>query len=232
MAEFIFMLTRHDETVEDCLAVMDEVADLGIRHIGFKDIGVDREVLHRLNRRILAAGATSYMEVVSTSREACIDSARVAVDVGVRRLMGGQAVAETLAIIAGTGIGYLPFPGRPVGHPTRLGGSPDEVAGDCLRFEAAGCAGVDLLAFRATESDPLALIRAARAALRGLLVVAGSIDSPQRIADVAAAGADAFTIGSAVFDGSFSVRKGSLRARLRDVLDACRTAPAVAAARA
>ena len=34
------------------------------------------------------------------------------------------------------------------------------------------------------------------------------------------AGADAFTVGSAVFDGSFSPHVGSLRSQLRAVLDA------------
>ena len=38
----------------------------------------------------------------------------------------------------------------------------------------------------------------------------------------AAAGADAFTIGSAVFDGSFSPHKGTSTSQLRDVLEATR----------
>lgn len=221
MADFIFMLTRHDQTVEDCLEVLEQVADLGVRHIGFKDLGAPVQTLQELNRRIKAAGATSYMEVVSTSTQACVRSAQVARELGVDRLMGGQALEQTLQLLEGTRIEYLPFPGRPTGHPTRLGGTPEAVAADCRRFEAAGCAGVDLLAYRATESEPLALVRAARAALAGYLVVAGSIDSPARIAEVAAAGADAFTIGSAVLEGAFAPRKGSLRSQLREVLAAC-----------
>jgi phosphoribosylformimino-5-aminoimidazole carboxamide ribonucleotide (ProFAR) isomerase len=118
-----------------------------------------------------------------------------------------------------SGVAYLPFAGRPAGHPTRLGGSPDDVAADCRRFVDKGCAGVDLLAYRATEAEPTALIRAARGALGDRqLVVAGSIDSRERIAAVAAAGADAFTIGSAVFDGSYAKRVGGTRAQLRAVL--------------
>jgi hypothetical protein len=38
-----------------------------------------------------------------------------------------------------------------------------------------GCAGIDLLAYRATDAEPLDLVRAARAATSGRLVVAGSI---------------------------------------------------------
>ncbi len=221
MVDFIFMLTRQDQTIEDCLETFETISGVGLGHVGFKDIGVDRDTLFELNRRIKASGATSYMEVVSTSPEDCLRSARNAVDIAVDRLLGGTEVPETLEILQGTGIEYMPFPGRPEGHPTKLGGSPEDVAADCRRFADMGCAGVDLLAYRATEADPLDLVRAARGALGGYLVVAGSVDSPARIRALAEAGADAFTIGSAVFDGSFSPRKGSITGQLRDVLAAC-----------
>jgi len=32
--DFIFMLTRDDMTVEDCLGVFEEIRPLGIKHIG------------------------------------------------------------------------------------------------------------------------------------------------------------------------------------------------------
>ena len=68
-------------------------------------------------------------------------------------------------------------------------------------------------------------MRAARKGLgkNGYLIVAGSIASRQRIADVAAAGGDAFTIGTAVFDGSYSPRKGSILSQLGDVIADCAT---------
>lgn len=217
---FIFMLTRQDQTVEDCLEVVDTVIDTGVRHIGFKDVGVDRATLEELNRRIRDAGATSYMEVVSTRPEDCLASARAAVEIGVTRLLGGTEVEPTLAILKGSGIAYYPFPGRTEGHPTRLRGGPEDIARDCRRVESLGCAGVDLLAYRAVDADPLDLIRAARAALSGELIIAGSIDSPPRIRALAAAGVDAFTIGTAALEGAFSPRKGSLAGQLRDILAA------------
>jgi methylmalonyl-CoA mutase cobalamin-binding subunit len=219
--DFIFMLTRDDQTVEDCLEVVELIKPAGLQHIGFKDVGVDVPTLRELARRIRSAGATVYMEVVSTSREAEFASAEAAAAIGVDCLLGGTAVGDILQRLAGTGIRYYPFPGRPAGHPTKLGGSPADVADDCRRFLAAGCAGVDLLAYRATEAEPLALVRAAHRALGpGRLVVAGSINGPGRIRDLAEAGADAFTIGSAVFDGSYAPRKGGILGQLRDVLAA------------
>lgn len=219
--DFIFMLTRDDQTVEDCLAVLDLVRDVGLTHLGFKDVGVDPRTLGLLTEGIRRAGAVSYLEVVSVTPEACLRSARVAVEIGVDRLLGGTDAEPILDILAGSRVGYYPFPGRPEGHPTRLGGTPETVAADCRRFAALGCAGVDLLAYRATEADPLALVRAARAGTPGHLIVAGSVNSPARIRALREVGADAFTIGSAAFDGSFAPRKGLLRSQLLDILAAC-----------
>lgn len=219
--DFVFMLTRSDQTVVDCLEVLEELAPLGLRHVGFKDVGVPPAVLAELSRRIKASGATSYMEVVSTSREAALRSARVAREIGIDRLLGGTQVDEILEILAGSSVQYHPFPGKPTGHPTQLGGSAADVEADCARFAAKGCAGVDLLAYRATEAEPLELVRAARRATPGYLLVAGSVSNAERIRALRDAGADAFTVGSAAFDGSFSPLKGSLRSQLRDILDAC-----------
>ncbi|MEQ8354437.1 MAG: hypothetical protein RH942_02775 [Kiloniellaceae bacterium] len=218
--DFIFMFTRADQTVEDCLEVFETVARAGVKHMGFKDIGVELDVLVELNRRIKAVGAVSYLEVVSATHEACLASARAAREIGVDCVMGGTEAKEILEILDGSGINFLPFPGRPVGHPTTLGGRPGDVEDDCRRFESLGCAGVDLLAYRATDADPLDLVKAARRATRGTLVVAGSIDTPDRIRALAEAGANAFTVGSAAFDGSFSPRKGSLASQLGDILEA------------
>ena len=77
------MLTRQDQTVSDCLTVLSEIETVGLKHIGFKDIGADLETLRVLNRRIKESGAASYMEVVSTSADAALNSARIAAEIGV-----------------------------------------------------------------------------------------------------------------------------------------------------
>jgi putative N-acetylmannosamine-6-phosphate epimerase len=94
------------------------------------------------------------------------------------------------------------------------------VEADARAFVNLGCAGVDLLAYRATEAEPIDLVKAARRGLgrEGMLICAGAVDSPARIAALRDAGCDAFTIGSAAFDGSFSPRKGGLRSQLADIL--------------
>jgi hypothetical protein len=216
--DFIFMLTRADRTVPDCLAVLEAVAPLGLGHIGFKDVGVEAPALRALHRGIKALGAVSYLEVVATDRHAALRSAEMAAELGVDRLLGGTWVTETLRILAGTGTAYFPFAGAPFGHPTRLAGDARLVEAHAADFVARGCAGVDLLAYRATEAEPLELVRAAKRGVgKGKLICAGGVDGPGRIADLRAAGADAFTVGSAVFEGVFSGRAGVV-AQLEDVL--------------
>ena len=219
--DFIFMLTQHDRTVPDCLAVFDEIADLGLSHVGFKDVGATPETLKEPNRRIKASGATSYLEVVSLSAEETREAALRAREIGVDCLLGGNDMAAMREAIAGSAVRLFPFVGVPEGHPTQLRGDTARIAADCRRSDALGCAGIDLLAFRAVEADPLSLIREARAVLRGQLIVAGSIDSASRIAELEAAGVDAFTIGSALFARQFAGGHPSLRAQLAEVLAAC-----------
>jgi hypothetical protein len=219
--DFIMMLTRQDRTVEDAESVVDEVLAAGVRHVGFKDIGVPKATMRRVLDKIRAAGAMSYLEVVSTTQEAVLVSLATGHELGFDRILGGTDLDAASRILGDLRI-YHPFPGRPVGHPTNLEGDAAMISAHCRTAILRGCGGVDLLAYRATQADPLDLGRAARAALGGArLIIAGSVKSREQIRALAEAGADAFTIGSAIFDGSFAPTKGGLAASLRDVLDAC-----------
>lgn len=213
------MLTCDDRTIANGPELLDRLAGTGLRHIGFKDVGADAPELRRIREAIRGLGATSYLETVTTGAEAVLESARAAVDLGVDCLLGGTRVEETLEIIEGSGIAYYPFPGSPAGHPTRLDGSAADIAADCRRFMALGCAGADLLAYRARVAEPLSLVRAAREALGdGRLIVAGSVSSQQQIAALGAAGADAFTIGTAILKGKGPADFGAVRERVVAVL--------------
>ncbi len=215
------MLTRADRTVPDALDVLDDVRGLGLRHVGFKDVGAPAPVVAALSARIRELGATSYLEIVSTTRDGCLAAARLAREAAVDRVLGGTCADEVLAILAGSRVEYLPFPGRTFGHPTQLAATARDIEDDCRSFAERGCAGVDVLAYRSTGAEPLELVRAARRATPGIVLVAGGVRTRTQIEALAAAGADAFTVGSAVFDGSIAPEHGSIRSQLRAVIDAC-----------
>jgi hypothetical protein len=207
--DFIFMLTRDDVTIADARERLPHVLAAGVRHIGFKDVGLPLAELRGLAADIRAGGAVLYLEMVSLDAQAEAAGARAAVELGVDVLMGGVRPDVVEPIIAGSGVRYFPFPGEIVGHPSRLAGGIAAIA-DSARALAGreGVCGLDLLAYRA-QGDVPALIRAVRAAAgEKPVIVAGSIDCGERIAAVALAGAAGFTVGTAALDAMFPAPPG------------------------
>lgn len=221
---FIFMLTRNDRTVPAAMDHLETALSLGVRHIGFKDVGLPVEDLKALNAVIKAKGATSYLEVVSLDRDSEVVSARAAVEIGVDILLGGTHVDDVLPVIAGTDLQYFPFPGQITGHPSVLEGNIDDIAASAAALAARdGVHGLDLLAYRSPDQDVPSLIAAVCKAAGKPVIVAGSIADRRRIAAVHAAGALGFTIGTAALDGEYPAPAVDLEAQLtailRDVAD-------------
>ena len=63
------MLTRNDQTVKDAEEYLETVLNCGVKHIGFKDIGLPFVKLKILNEKIKKYGAESYLEVVSLDKD-------------------------------------------------------------------------------------------------------------------------------------------------------------------
>jgi hypothetical protein len=213
--EFIFMLTRDDQTVPDALEVYGTLRDSDLRYVGFKDIGLPPAQLRELARAMRDDGREVFLEVVSERAEDELRSIRAALDIGVDWLMGGTHADEALAILDTIGPPgtpgrprYCPFPGRVVGHPSVLEGTIEEIADSARELTARpGVDGLDLLAYR-WQGDVPALVRAVVDASSGPVVAAGSVDSAERIDALARAGAWAFTIGGAIFDGRLPAGHG------------------------
>jgi len=216
--EFIFMLTRNDETLADAREVYASIAGTGVRHVGCKDVGLPREELQRLLADIKANGHTSHLEVVSESEDATLASARAAAEIGPDYLIGGTLIEPVREIIAGTGIKFFPYVGRIVGHPCFLRGSIAEIAEDARRAEALGVDGINLLAYR-YDGDVDALVETVVEATDLPVIAAGSVDSPARIQALESRGVWAFTIGTAALDGVL-VPGEPLEAQLRLALEA------------
>jgi len=200
--DFIFMLTNHDATVPDAVDVYDSIRTTGLRLVGFKDVGASPEILRRLTDTMHEDGRTVFLEVVSTSRDDELRSIEAGLGLGVDVIMGGTNHQPALALIGQAPVRYFPFPGTVVGHPSELRGSIDEIASQAAQLTShTAVGGLDLLAYRHRTVDPVDLTRAVVAASTEPVVVAGSIDGAKRIRAMAGAGAWAFTIGGAIFDG-------------------------------
>jgi hypothetical protein len=192
----------------------------GIRHIGFKDVGLPFDALAGLSRQIREGGASTYLEVVSLDRESEIRSVKAAIDLGVDYLLGGTHAEDVLPLLEGTPIRYYPFPGRIVGHPSILEGSQAEIVQSAVALAShQGVAGLDLLAYRSAGNVP-SLIDAVCRAVPKPIIVAGSIDRPDQIETIRRGGAAGFTVGTSALDGRFPADGPALEFQLR-AISAC-----------
>jgi hypothetical protein len=208
MAEFILMLTCDDRTIERAGEIYNEVRDTGIRYVGFKDVGLPFDQIKTLSAAIHEGGQKVMLEVVSEDKEGELDSARAGVELGADYLLGGKHAEEVTAILAGTGIRYFPFPGRVTGLPSKLHGSIDEIASSARRLVSVpGVHGLDLLAYR-YDGDVNTLVRTVVQAVSVPVIAAGSVDSDEKIERLEGAGVWAYTIGSAIFKGSYPAHNG------------------------
>ena len=221
---FIFMLTRNDNTVPDAEDHLEVALAAGVRHIGFKDVGLPEARLRGLRDRIRAAGATCYLEVVSEDAESELASAAAAVRIGVDVLLGGTRAEAVCDLLAGAGPRYMPFPGRVEGIPSVLHGPAEDIVDSARRLAALdGVHGLDLLAWR-FAGNVEALIAQVAGVTDKPVVVAGSVDSPAQIAALCHAGAWGFTIGTAALDGVFPAAEPGLSGQLAAIGAATRAA--------
>jgi hypothetical protein len=201
VSQFIFMLTHGDRTVDNAAEIVPTLADVGLRYIGFKDVGAGLARQRELTSLAHDAGFEVMMEVVSTTKADELSSLRGAAEAGVDWVLGGTHAADAVGLLPET-VRYCPFPGRVVDHPSVLLGTIDEIAADAERLTALDhVTGLDLLAYRHPTADTIALISEVVRRSSGPVIVAGSIASIDRVRAVSEAGAWGYTIGSAIFDG-------------------------------
>lgn len=216
MTDLIFFLTYSDVTVYDAIDIFEETKNTAVKYFGFKDVGLPKEKLKDLHSRMKREGKTTFLEVVTATKEDNIRSAKMAVELGVDYMIGGTAVRQTLPLLKGTNIKYFPYIGKIVGHPCLLRGTIPEIAKDAKTVEKTGAEGIDLLAYR-YNGDIEKMIQSVQKATKIPLIVAGSIDSVERVKKMLDLKVWAFTIGSAFFDRKF-VPTGNLTDQINAVL--------------
>ncbi|MBN9676388.1 methylglyoxal synthase [Salipiger bermudensis] len=216
--DFILMLTENDRTIPDARARIDEALEGGVRHIGFKDVGLPFSELKGLAEAIRAAGGRSYLEVVSLDEESELASARAAVDLDVDCLLGGTRPKAVTTVTRDHPLRYYPFCGSITGHPSVLEGPVDAIVDSAKRLaDLEHVHGLDLLAYRFAGDVP-ELMQAVCSAIGKPVIMAGSIDSEARITAAAEAGAAGFTVGTAALAGAFPAEGPGFAAQVRAIL--------------
>ena len=179
--DFIFMLTRNDRTVEDAGCLVDQVCELGVTHVGFKDVGVPAATMRELvsddsaaRRRLLPRGCKYNTRS---------DDPLAGVRLGARRRSDPRRHRPRRRRSAFSVTCRATFRSPAARSAIRRNSKDPRRWSPSIaqRRRAMGCGGVDLLAYRATQADPLDLVRAARGALAGgQLIVAGSVNPASR----------------------------------------------------
>lgn len=214
--ELIVMLTFNDQTTKDAIEVFDSVKDLNVQHWGFKNIGLEVDKMKQLIKNMKAAGKTTYLEVVTYTEEDCLRSANLAIECGFDCLCGTLYFPSVGKLVKGK-IKYFPFCGHVWSNPSILGDDIDGIIADAKRLKALGCDGTDLLAYRFV-GDPEALIERFTKEVDFPTVIAGSIDTFERMDYMKRIDPFGFTMGSALFKKKYKA-DGSFRENLEIVVD-------------
>jgi 2,4-dienoyl-CoA reductase-like NADH-dependent reductase (Old Yellow Enzyme family) len=215
MVNFIFMLTHNDVTVPNAIEVFNMIKDTEVSCVGFKDKGLTFRRMESLVDLMKKEGKIIFFEVVSENKEDAMRSAKRAVALNVDYLIGGTYVEEMLQVLKDK-IRYMPYIGRVVGHPCLLRGKLDEIVAEAKRVEDLGAAGINLLAFR-WDGDAYKLVKSVKNVVHIPIIVAGSINSFEKIRKVIDLKVWGFTMGGAVFEKRFC-SEGDLKDQITSVI--------------
>ena len=86
--EIIIMLTNNDITVTNAEEVFESCKDLPAKKWGFKDVGLPKEEMIQLAKKMKDAGKETYIEVVTYTEEGCPEGAKLAYECGFDYLTG------------------------------------------------------------------------------------------------------------------------------------------------
>ena len=201
--ELVVMLTHNDQTVPNAIEVFEAAKDSKAKFWGFKEIGLPEEKMKILVDKMKAAGKTTFLEVVDYTEEGCVEGAKIGARCGFDILMGTLYFDSVKKVAEEAGMKYMPFVGELSGRPSILGGTIEgmiEEANDLV--DNKGIKGFDLLGSRFT-GDAVKLNEEFVKQVRADVCLAGSVSSFQRLDEVKATGAWAFTIGGAFFENKF-----------------------------
>ena len=214
--KMIIMLTYDDKTVSNALEIFDQCKELPVECWGFKNVGLPVEKIKKLVVDMKEVKKTTFLEVVTYNEKSCLDAAKLALECQFDYFTGSLYFESVHNLLKGKPIKYFPFCGKVSGSPSILEGSIQEIIDDAKLMEEKGVDGFDLLAYRFVE-DAEKLAQQFIKSIKIPVVLAGSINSFDRLDKIKQYNPWGFTIGTAFFDKKF-VKSGSFKEQIIKVL--------------
>lgn len=213
--ELIVMLTHEDKTVHNAHEIFDACRHSKANYWGFKEEPLPLENMKALYKEMKSAGKTTFLEVVAYTEEEGYQGALDAIECDVDILMGTIYSDKINALCQEHGLKYMPFVGTITDRPSVLEGEIDDIIKEAKTYLEKGVYGFDLLGYRYT-GDPLELNNKFVEAIDAPVVIAGSVNSYQRLDELKDIQPWAYTIGSAFFDNDFD---GEFHEQIDKVVD-------------
>jgi hypothetical protein len=197
----------------------------GLKHVAFKDVGVDRNVARDLTDAAHADGRTVLLELADLTDRGQEQGMRLAADLGVDRVVARWRADFAEMAATNSTLEYWPFVGTLSGSPLQLAGTPAELSQQAK--ELSGHAGVDglvLMPYRQRAYDPATLLACTTEAADVPVLVAGGVRGAQQIGEIRTAGGWGFTIGGAAL-ADRHVDPASVSRRTAEILRLCQPVP-------
>lgn len=218
-SKLIILLTYNDQTVRNAMDVFKECYDLPIDNWGFKNNGISKREMCELNDLLKSKGKTTFFEVVTYDEESCMNAAKFAHECGFDYLIGTLYYPRVWEFIKTKSLRYFPFVGDVKGIPSVLRGKAEDIvlqAEDL--FYNQNVHGVNILAYRYQTGSSEKLAKSIVDKTKSNTIIAGGIDSFERIKEIDSIQPWGFTIGSALFAEKF-VPGAGYRTNLEKVID-------------
>ncbi|MCD8871705.1 hypothetical protein [Staphylococcus gallinarum] len=211
--ELIVMLTHNDFTVENAYQVFESCKDTDVKFWGFKEKGISTADMKVLFDYMKKNGKTTVLEVVEYDEASSLKGAKTAQYCGCDILMGTTYFESVNTYCQDNSVKYMPFAGNISGRPSILEGNIETIIQEAKSILNKNVFGFDLLGYRYT-GNAIKLISDFVKELDAPVVIAGSIDSYDKLDFVKSVDPWAFTIGSAFFENKFD---GSFKEQVEKV---------------
>ena len=209
----IVMLTHDDKTVLNARELFETCSGSSADYFGFKEEPLPPNEMKELYALMKKCGKKTVLEVVAYDEKKCLEGAELAVWCGCDMLMGTMYYDSVAELCRKNGLKYLPFVGEVTGRPSVLGGTIEGMIAEAAELAKKGVDGFDLLGYRFTE-DASELIARFVEGTDLPVVIAGSINSYERLDEIKKVDPWGFTIGSAFFENKFG---GSFTEQINNV---------------